>query len=93
MSDTDKAVTEQADRLLTLRQSRQLMGTTAVISAATGMTAKQAQEVLHMIVGVAERAQLSEAVLQTLPHISKRRTRQIHAMTEWALLLFIECLI
>lgn len=37
--------------------------------------------------GLHELAQLSEAVLQTLPHIGKRRAKQIHAMTEWALLL------
>lgn len=82
-----ESIPEPGGPLRNLRVGSAFLGATALLAAVTGMRPEQAEEVLYKAGGVQGLARMSEAVLQTLPHVGAKRAKQIYALTEWAVLL------
>lgn len=70
-----------------LRETSQTLKAKELISAVTGLTPAQADELLRRAGSVHQLARLPEHALMSLPHIGKARAKQLRAMTEWALLV------
>jgi len=58
-----------------------------LLSTITGLRPEQAEEVVKAAGGLHQLARLPEHTLRLLPHIGEKRAGQIHAMTEWAVIL------
>ena len=85
----DSSVTRLAESpgITSLRDSSKLLRAVELISAVTGLSTEQANDVLKKAGSVHQLAKLPEHALMSLPHIGRARAKQLRAMTEWALVL------
>ena len=77
---------KQEEKRTAISAARELRSA-ELLSAVTGITYAQAEEVLQKAGGAHRLAQLPDYALQALPHIGAKRAKQIRAMTDWGLIL------